>query len=150
MPARVCKSYKVLVGMEIHVQLATQSKMFTGAANGGMTPVWKPPYTLIGVFTPWLFANTPVRERLASLSTTTGSPTADATFSRNGVSRSGRCDADRTSSPVSSTRPATPRSCSPPGVSPRHADGMQRGGHKGPPLSRSTAPARSAPVPRSR
>jgi aspartyl-tRNA(Asn)/glutamyl-tRNA(Gln) amidotransferase subunit B len=34
MPARVCKSYKVLVGMEIHVQLATQSKMFTGAANG--------------------------------------------------------------------------------------------------------------------
>jgi aspartyl-tRNA(Asn)/glutamyl-tRNA(Gln) amidotransferase subunit B len=31
---RVCKSYKVLVGMEIHVQLATKSKMFTGAANG--------------------------------------------------------------------------------------------------------------------
>jgi aspartyl-tRNA(Asn)/glutamyl-tRNA(Gln) amidotransferase subunit B len=31
---RICKSYKVLVGMEIHVQLATQSKMFTGAANG--------------------------------------------------------------------------------------------------------------------
>ncbi len=26
--------YKVLIGMEIHVQLATQSKMFTGAANG--------------------------------------------------------------------------------------------------------------------
>jgi aspartyl-tRNA(Asn)/glutamyl-tRNA(Gln) amidotransferase subunit B len=34
MSARVCKSYKVLVGMEIHVQLATKSKMFTGAANG--------------------------------------------------------------------------------------------------------------------
>src|SRR5256886_14677361 len=34
MPARVCKSFKVLVGMEIHVQLATNSKMFTGAANG--------------------------------------------------------------------------------------------------------------------
>jgi len=34
MSARVCKSYKVLVGMEIHVQLATRSKMFTGAANG--------------------------------------------------------------------------------------------------------------------
>src|SRR5437764_5606771 len=34
MPARVCKSFKVLVGMEIHVQRATKSKMFTGAANG--------------------------------------------------------------------------------------------------------------------
>ena len=33
-PERVCKSYKVLVGLEIHVQLATRSKMFTGAANG--------------------------------------------------------------------------------------------------------------------
>lgn len=27
-------AYKVLIGMEIHVQLATKSKMFTGAANG--------------------------------------------------------------------------------------------------------------------
>src|SRR5271170_4211961 len=26
--------FKVLIGMEIHVQLATKSKMFTGAANG--------------------------------------------------------------------------------------------------------------------
>jgi aspartyl-tRNA(Asn)/glutamyl-tRNA(Gln) amidotransferase subunit B len=34
MSERICKSYKVLVGMEIHVQLATKSKMFTGAANG--------------------------------------------------------------------------------------------------------------------
>src|SRR5882724_10976516 len=34
MPARVVKSFNVLVGMEIHVQLATKSKMFTGAANG--------------------------------------------------------------------------------------------------------------------
>ena len=32
--ARVCKSFKVLVGLEIHVQLATQTKMFTAAANG--------------------------------------------------------------------------------------------------------------------
>jgi len=31
---RQVKSYKVLIGMEIHVQLATKSKMFTGAANG--------------------------------------------------------------------------------------------------------------------
>src|SRR5258705_1540319 len=34
MAEREIKSYKVLVGMEIHVQLATLSKMFTGAANG--------------------------------------------------------------------------------------------------------------------
>jgi aspartyl-tRNA(Asn)/glutamyl-tRNA(Gln) amidotransferase subunit B len=34
MSTRSVKSYKVLVGMEIHVQLATKSKMFTGAANG--------------------------------------------------------------------------------------------------------------------
>ena len=34
MSQRICKSHKVLVGMEIHVQLATASKMFTGAANG--------------------------------------------------------------------------------------------------------------------
>lgn len=34
MAERVCTSYRVLVGLEIHVQLATKSKMFTGAANG--------------------------------------------------------------------------------------------------------------------
>ena len=34
MSQRVCKSHKILVGLEIHVQLATKSKMFTGAANG--------------------------------------------------------------------------------------------------------------------
>jgi aspartyl-tRNA(Asn)/glutamyl-tRNA(Gln) amidotransferase subunit B len=32
-PQRLVQSYKVLIGMEIHVQLATKSKMFTGAAN---------------------------------------------------------------------------------------------------------------------
>ena len=34
MAERNVQSYAVLVGMEIHVQLATKSKMFTGAANG--------------------------------------------------------------------------------------------------------------------
>jgi aspartyl-tRNA(Asn)/glutamyl-tRNA(Gln) amidotransferase subunit B len=33
-PERICKSHRVLVGLEIHVQLSTKSKMFTGAANG--------------------------------------------------------------------------------------------------------------------
>jgi aspartyl-tRNA(Asn)/glutamyl-tRNA(Gln) amidotransferase subunit B len=31
---RIVKSHRVLIGMEIHVQLATKSKMFTSAANG--------------------------------------------------------------------------------------------------------------------
>src|SRR6202012_3693092 len=31
---RSVQSYKVLVGLEVHVQLSTRSKMFTGAANG--------------------------------------------------------------------------------------------------------------------
>jgi len=31
---RTLQSYKVLIGLEIHVQLATATKMFTGAANG--------------------------------------------------------------------------------------------------------------------
>src|SRR5215218_3054602 len=32
--SRIVQSYKVLVGMEVHVQLATQSKMFAAAPNG--------------------------------------------------------------------------------------------------------------------
>src|SRR5690242_4061936 len=31
---RTCTNYRVLVGLEIHVQLATQTKMFTAVANG--------------------------------------------------------------------------------------------------------------------
>ena len=34
MPDRKCLSFKVLVGLEIHVQLDTSSKMFSSAANG--------------------------------------------------------------------------------------------------------------------
>lgn len=34
MAQRICKSYRVLVGMEIHVELSTHSKMFTAAPNG--------------------------------------------------------------------------------------------------------------------
>jgi aspartyl-tRNA(Asn)/glutamyl-tRNA(Gln) amidotransferase subunit B len=45
MPTRTCVSYKVLVGLEIHVQLATRSKMFTSAANasGSLKPNAVPP-----------------------------------------------------------------------------------------------------------
>src|SRR3954452_22509650 len=41
-PNRICKSYRVLVGLEIHVQLATQSKMFTSVYNGVTHPTTEP------------------------------------------------------------------------------------------------------------
>ena len=41
-------SYKVLIGMEIHVQLGTKSKMFTGAANGAHPEHFNaPPNTIV-------------------------------------------------------------------------------------------------------
>ena len=67
MAERVVKSFKVLIGLEIHVQLATATKMFTSAPNGatnfgadpnslvdpvilglpGVLPVMKEPMTTI-------------------------------------------------------------------------------------------------------
>src|SRR5439155_15020063 len=46
MAERVVTSYKVLVGMEIHVQLATKTKMFTAAPNGA-TNFGAPPNSLV-------------------------------------------------------------------------------------------------------
>src|SRR5947199_8977500 len=46
MAERVVTSYKVLVGMEIHVQLATRTKMFTAAPNGA-THFGAPPNSLV-------------------------------------------------------------------------------------------------------
>src|SRR5947199_1141424 len=46
MAERVVTSYKVLVGMEIHVQLATRTKMFTAAPNGA-TNFGAPPNSLV-------------------------------------------------------------------------------------------------------
>src|SRR5690348_15312784 len=46
MAQRTVTSYKVLVGMEIHVQLATASKMFTSCANAA-TNFGAPPNTLV-------------------------------------------------------------------------------------------------------
>jgi len=43
---RTVKSYKVLVGMEIHVQLATRTKMFAGVANGA-TNIGAEPNSLV-------------------------------------------------------------------------------------------------------
>ena len=46
MAQRVVKSYRVLVGMEVHVQLATATKMFTAAPNGA-TNFGAPPNSLV-------------------------------------------------------------------------------------------------------
>src|SRR5687768_2318736 len=46
MSERVVTSYKVLVGLEIHVQLATRTKMFTSAPNGA-TNFGAPPNSLV-------------------------------------------------------------------------------------------------------
>jgi aspartyl-tRNA(Asn)/glutamyl-tRNA(Gln) amidotransferase subunit B len=43
---RIAESYKILVGLEIHVQLATATKMFTSAANGA-TNFGAPPNSLV-------------------------------------------------------------------------------------------------------
>ncbi len=45
MSSRKCVSYKVLVGLEIHVQLATKTKMFTSVVNasGALKPNQAPP-----------------------------------------------------------------------------------------------------------
>ena len=46
MAERIVKDYRVLVGMEVHVQLATKSKMFTAAPNGA-TNFGAEPNTLV-------------------------------------------------------------------------------------------------------
>ena len=46
MSNRTVQSYKVLVGLEIHVQLATRTKMFTAAPNGA-TNFGADPNTLV-------------------------------------------------------------------------------------------------------
>ncbi len=46
MAERIVQSYKLMVGLEIHVQLATASKMFTSAANGA-TNFGAPPNSLV-------------------------------------------------------------------------------------------------------
>lgn len=61
MPQREVKSYKVLIGMEIHVQLATESKMFTGAANA----FGAPPNTLVDEQVLGLPGTLPVMNRTA-------------------------------------------------------------------------------------
>ncbi len=61
MADRAVQSYKVLVGMEIHVQLATRSKMFTGAAN----QFGAPPNTLVDEQVLGLPGTLPVMNRTA-------------------------------------------------------------------------------------
>ena len=64
MPERSVKSYKVLVGMEIHVQLATASKMFTAAPNSA-TNFGAPPNSLVDEQVLGLPGTLPVMNRKA-------------------------------------------------------------------------------------
>ena len=64
MSQRTVASYKVLVGMEIHVQLATQTKMFTGCANAA-TNFKAEPNSLVDAQVLGLPGTLPVMNRLA-------------------------------------------------------------------------------------
>src|SRR5690349_15046616 len=63
-PDRIVKSYKILVGLEIHVQLATKSKMFTAAPNGA-TNFGAEPNSLVDEVVLGLPGTLPVMNKLA-------------------------------------------------------------------------------------
>ena len=62
--ARIVKSYRVLIGLEIHVQLATATKMFTSAPNGA-TNFGAPPNSLVDPVVLGLPGTLPVMNRKA-------------------------------------------------------------------------------------